>query len=239
METGAGLIVVATPLGNLGDLSPRGCSALGDAHFWIVEDTRVSARLQAHLGLKKPMAVLNDHTSPEAVSRLAERVAQEGPAALLTDAGTPAVSDPGALLVDECSQRGISVDAVPGPSAASLALSLSGFFAQRYAFLGFLPKKPGPAKEVLAPFAESTLTLVLFESPFRVHKTLAVCREALGPRRVVYCRELTKVHQQVVRTTLDAPPSEKQMPLKGEFTIVIEGLRRRDLYSPDPSEEVE
>jgi len=157
----------------------------------------------------------------------------------LTDAGTPGISDPGALLVQTVIGADLSVDALPGPSAVTLALSLSGFFAQRFAFLGFLPRKPGPAKEVLAPFTDSSLTLVLFEGSHRVTKTLETAFQVLGARRCVICRELTKLHQQAWRGSLDSLPSQKEVPPKGEFTLVIEGLRRGDLFESDPSEVVE
>ena len=221
------LVVVATPLGNLGDLSPRAAEALTEATQWAVEDTRVSARLQQHLGVKKPMTVLNDHTPPTRLASLVEAVESGETVAVLSDAGTPAVSDPGAELVDLCHERGFSVDAAPGPSAVTTALSLAGFYAQRFAFLGFLPRKPGPMREVLAPFADSTLTLVMFESPFRVEALLKSCAETLGDRRYAVCRELTKLHQQVWRGRLPETPTEKQVPKKGEFTVVIEGIRRR------------
>ncbi len=220
------LVVVATPLGNLGDLSPRASEALAGADMWAVEDTRVSSSLQRHLGVKRPMSVLNDHASPARLKQLVESIEGGSVVALLSDAGTPAISDPGADLVDQCRTRGLEVDAVPGPSAVTTALSLSGFFAQRFAFLGFLPRKAGPMKGVLAPFAESTLTLVLFESPFRVGALLRSAHEALGDRRCAVCRELTKLHQQVWRGTLADPPSEAEVPKKGEFTIVVEGNRR-------------
>src|SRR5690349_12066469 len=189
------LTIVATPIGNLGDLSPRAAKALTDAAFWIVEDTRVSGRLQAHLGIKKPMRVLNEHTPPSKVATLADEVAQGVGAALLTDAGTPVVSDPGTGLIDECVQRGVEIDSIPGPSAVTTALSLSGFYGQRFAFLGYPPRKPGPLRELLEPYRDSTLTLVFFESPHRFGKLLAVCGESLGERRYAVCRELTKAHQ--------------------------------------------
>lgn len=220
------LVVVATPLGNLGDLSPRAAAALTEASQWAVEDTRVSGTLLRHLDIKRPMTVLNDHTAPQRLESLADALEEGATIALLSDAGTPAVSDPGAELVDLCHQRGIPVDAAPGPSAVTSALSLSGFYAQRFAFLGFLPRKPGPMKEVLAPFADSTLTLVLFESPFRYDALLKACAEALGNRRYAVCRELTKLHQQVWRGRLPDIPTEKEVPKKGEFTIVVEGNRR-------------
>lgn len=227
------LVVVATPIGNLGDLSPRARQALEAASFWIVEDSRVSGRLQQHLEIKRPMAVLNDHTSPRALEALADRVESEGPAALISDAGTPAISDPGADLVNLLREREVEVDAIPGPTAVAQAIALSGFFAQRYAFLGFLPRKPGPAKEILEPFKDSTLTLVFFESPFRIDALLKACHETFGDRRFAVCRELTKLHQQVFRGTLGEVPNDKLVPRKGEFTIVVEGFRRNKVQPND------
>jgi 16S rRNA (cytidine1402-2'-O)-methyltransferase len=230
---GPRLILAAGPIGNMGDLTPRAREALEAAAFVIAEDTRVTGKLLHMLGISKPMALLNDHMRPEKVQALAERARDEGPAVLLTDAGTPGISDPGAELVDLCRTMGISVDALPGASAPTLALSLSGFFAQRYAFLGFLPRKPGPAAQALLPFKDSTLSLVLFESPHRWDKTLATAFEVLGDRRTAVCRELTKLHQQVWRGRLGSLPGEKIIPRKGEFTLVIEGMRRKDLDLED------
>ncbi|MCU0315614.1 MAG: 16S rRNA (cytidine(1402)-2'-O)-methyltransferase [Fimbriimonadaceae bacterium] len=220
--------LVSSPIGNLGDLSDRAKAALADADFTIVEDSRVSGKLLSHLGIKKPMVVLNDHASERVLHQIIGRLEQGESATLLTDAGTPCISDPGTQLIDLCSSRGVLVDCIPGPSAVTTSLALSGFFAQRFAFLGFLPKKPGPAKSVLAPFVDSTFTLVLFESPYRFRKTLSLCGEILGDRRYAVCRELTKLHQQVFRGKLPIIPSEKEVPDKGEFTLVIEGVRRTD-----------
>ncbi|MCH7904381.1 MAG: 16S rRNA (cytidine(1402)-2'-O)-methyltransferase [Armatimonadetes bacterium] len=219
------LVVVATPIGNLGDLSPRAAEELSAAETWIVEDTRVSGKLQAHLGVKRPMKVLNDHSTRDRIDELVAVVAAGSSIALITDAGTPVVSDPGSELIDAALNRGLSVCGVPGPSAATLALSLSGFYAQRFAFLGYLPRKPGPMRSTLLPFSDSTLTLVAFESPHRIGKLLAACFEALGDRRYAICRELTKRHEQVWRSTLPAVPDEDVVPRKGEFTVVVEGKR--------------
>ncbi|MBS1713143.1 MAG: 16S rRNA (cytidine(1402)-2'-O)-methyltransferase [Armatimonadetes bacterium] len=219
------LVLVATPIGNLEDLSDRARRELSEAESWIVEDTRVSGRLQTVLGVKKPMRVLNEHSHPRQVAALVE-LARTERTALLTDAGSPAVSDPGTELVDLCLDEGIEVDAVPGPSAVTTALALAGFFAQRFVFLGFLARKPGQVSETLRPFADSTMTVVLFESPHRVDKTLEACARDLGSRRYALCRELTKMHQQVWRGTLPGLPSSTDVPRKGEFTIVVEGKRK-------------
>jgi 16S rRNA (cytidine1402-2'-O)-methyltransferase len=220
-----GLTLVCTPIGNLGDLSGRAEAVLREADVWLVEDTRVSGKLAAHLGVKKPMRVVNEHSADGTLGQLAEQ-AGEQTMVLLTDGGAPGISDPGARLVDLCLLGGVPVDAVPGPSAVTNALMLSGFYAQRYAFLGFLPRKPGPMRRELEPFAESPLTLVAFESPFRFRNLLAAAAETLGPRRYAICREMTKLHQQIYRATLPYAPSEAEVPSKGEFTVVFEGLRR-------------
>lgn len=220
------LTLVSGPIGNLSDLSPRAVRALTDADIVIAEDTRVTGKLLAALQLKKEYRTLNEHTSPAQKSRLVEDIQSGGTWVLLTDAGVPGISDPGADIVDLLLESGTEVDCVPGPSAVTTALALSGFFAQRFTFLGFLPRKPGPIAELLAPYANSTQAIVLFESPHRFRKILAECAKTLGPRRYAICRELTKLHQQIYRGTLPDLPSESQVPAKGEFTLVIEGHRR-------------
>ena len=220
------LVLVATPIGNLSDLSPRAIEALSTADVWFVEDTRVSGKLQAHLDIRKPMRVLNDHTTHEQIEKYLQEIVAGARAAVLTDGGSPVVSDPGAILCDLCHDAGISVEAVPGPSAPILALTMSGFFGQRFAFLGFLPRKAGEIRSELAPFADSPLTLVLFESQFRIKTLLEAAHSVLGERRYAICREMTKSHEQVFRARLPYVPSEKEVPRKGEFTIVIEGKRK-------------
>jgi 16S rRNA (cytidine1402-2'-O)-methyltransferase len=220
------LVLVCTPIGNLADLSPRAAEALGAADFWLVEDTRVSARLLSHLGFKKPMSVLNDHSDDSRIDRYLAEIKGGKNAALLSDGGAPVISDPGARLTDRCLDEGVPVDAIPGPSAVTNAIMLSGFFGQRYAFLGFLPRKAGAIRGQLAPFAESPLPIVLFESPFRLETLLTTAHEALGERRYAICREMTKMHQQIFRATLPIIPSEAEVMRKGEVTIVIEGKRK-------------
>ena len=228
MHSGAGkLYVVASPLGNLADFSLRAKETLAKVDFWIVEDTRVSGKLQTHLGIHKPMQILNEHTLKDRLVGYVQMFAEGKTAAMLTDAGAPGISDPGSMLVELCHLEGIEVDAVPGPSAVTTALMLSGFFAQRFCFLGFLPRKAGAIREELLPFQDSTMTLVFFESPYRILKLLAVIHEVLGERRYAICREMTKLYQQVYRGLLPLIPSEKEVPLKGEFTLVVEGKRRK------------
>ncbi len=220
------LTLVSSPIGNLADLAPRAIEALTVADFWIVEDTRVSGKLQVHLGLKRPMKVLNDHTADHQISRYLGEIRDGATVALLTDGGAPAISDPGAKLTDLCHSENLEVQAIPGPSAVTTALMLSGFFAQRFCFLGFLGKKQGDVKSELRPFCDSPYTLVLFESPFRTEALLRAASDELGERRYAVCREMTKIHEQVFRATLPVVPTEKELPRKGEVTVVIEGRRR-------------
>jgi 16S rRNA (cytidine1402-2'-O)-methyltransferase len=217
---------VASPIGNLSDLAPRNLEALSQADFWIVEDSRVSGKLASHFGLKKPMRVLNEHSSEEHVARILQEIGTGLTAALLTDGGTPVVSDPGAAIVDQAYERGISVGGVPGPSAPILALSLSGFFGQRFVFLGFLGRKPKDIRKELSAFAESPLTIILFENVFRIETLLKEAAATLGPRRYAICREMTKTFEQIYRSELPGIPTEEELPRKGEISIVFEGLRR-------------
>ena len=218
---------MATPIGNLGDISPRASEALSQADFWIVEDTRISAKLAFHLAVKKTMRVAHDHSEDSQLERLLDEIETGKQAVLVTDGGAPGVSDPGARIVDLAHERGIEVDGIPGPSAVINALMLSGFFAQRFAFLGFLGRTPGDIKKELGIFRESPYTLVLFESPHRFKKLLESAAEALGDRRYAICREITKRNQQVFRSELPTIPNETDVPSKGEFTIVIEGRRKK------------
>ncbi len=189
----------------------------------------MSARLAAHLEVRKTMRLVNEHTGPEALGRYLDELRTGKVGALVTDGGAPAVSDPGSRLCDLAHEAGIEVDALPGPSAPVTALMASGFFAQRFVFLGFLGRKAGDVRRELEPFADSPYTVVLFESPHRFRQTLGWCGEALGERRYAICRELTKMHQQIFRGKLPILPNEAEVPPKGEFTIVVEGRRKGTL----------
>lgn len=222
------IVLIATPIGNLGDLSARAIEALSIADLWLVEDTRVSGKLQVHLNIRKPMRVLNEHTTDAKVSAYLNEIGDQT-AAVLSDGGTPGISDPGARLVDLASAAGFEIDAIPGPSAVTTALMLSGFYAQRFAFLGFLPRKPGAIRSEFVPFADSPITLVVFESPFRVQTLLKLAGEVLGDRRFVACREMTKLHQEILRGNLQSNADSWQFSTKGEYCLVIEGKRRTRL----------
>lgn len=220
------LVVVGTPIGNLNDLTPRAFDALKTADIVAAEDTRRTVKLLQHVGSKAQLMLLNDaRASDAAIDALLDRVASGAVVALVSDAGMPTISDPGAKVIDRAYERGLAVRGVPGPSAVTLALALSGFFAQRFVFLGFLSRKPGKLKETLMEYAESPLPIVLFERPERLPKLLEAALEALGDRRVAVCREMTKVHEEVRRGKISTLLG-RELVQKGELTIVVEGRRR-------------
>jgi 16S rRNA (cytidine1402-2'-O)-methyltransferase len=168
---------------------------------------------------------LDEHAPISKIENLIAEAASGKHLVYFSDAGTPGVSDPGPVLVDFAYERGVEVDAIPGPSAALTALMLSGFFAQKFAFLGFLSKRQGAVRAELEPFAGSTTTIVLFEAGNRLAKTLFTAYEALGERRVAVCREMTKAHQEVIRGRLSELTKEPRA-FKGECTVVLEGKRK-------------
>lgn len=219
------LTLVAGPIGNLGDLTQRAKDALTTCDLVLAEDTRVASKLLSLTG-SKPIRAIHEHSKDETIRSTLSQA--EGQSVIyLSDAGCPCVSDPGASLVDIAYELGWDVDATPGPSAVTTALMLSGYYAQQFAFLGFLPKKQGDIARMLEPFLKSTFTLVVFESPYRVHKSLSYMAQSLTDRRYCVCRELTKLHQQVWRGCFPDVPTLDQIPAKGEFTLVIEGKRRK------------
>lgn len=196
-----------------------------EADVLACEDTSVGARLLAAKGLRRSIVRLDEHAPISKIESLLAEAASGKHVVYFSDAGTPGISDPGPVLVDLAYERGVEVDAIPGPSAALTALMLSGFFAQKFAFLGFLSKKQGAIKGELAPFADSTTTIVFFESGNRLEKTLGAALEALGERRLAICREMTKAHQEVIRGRLSELAKESRA-FKGECTVVLEGKRK-------------
>lgn len=225
-EKRGALVVVGTPIGNLGDLSERITETLRSADVVAAEDTIRTVKLLGHVGSKAELVRLNDARAPaSAVDSLLDRVEAGAVVALVSDAGMPTISDPGAKVVNRAYERELPVLGVPGPSAVTLALALSGFFAQRFVFLGFLSKKPSRMKETLAPFATSALPIVLFERPERLPKVLEAALEVLGDRRVAVCREMTKAHEEVRRGRISAL-LRQELVRKGELTLVLEGERK-------------
>jgi 16S rRNA (cytidine1402-2'-O)-methyltransferase len=192
----------------------------------VAEDTRVAGKLLSRVGVKKRVLRLDEHATASQIRAVLAEVKAGKQIVVTSDAGTPGVSDPGAALVDMAHAEGLEVDSVPGPSAASNALALSGFYAQKYSFLGFLARRAGALRSELEQYRTSSTTLVVFESPHRVRETLRAAQEVLGDRRAAVCREMTKVHQGVYRGRISELLG-LDLPEKGEYTLVIEGWRKQ------------
>jgi 16S rRNA (cytidine1402-2'-O)-methyltransferase len=219
------LLLVATPIGNLGDLSTRAVEALRDADVIAAEDTRRTRALLSHLGMPAAgrLRSVHAHNEQESADWVVDAVREGRCVAYVTDAGTPGISDPGERLVRACLEAGLTVDLVPGPSAVLTALVLSGFPADRFVFEGFLPRRGVERRERIAALVPETRTVVLYESPRRVHATLTQLLGACGPlREVAVARELTKLHQEVWRGTLDEAVGHVELgEPRGEHVIVL------------------
>jgi 16S rRNA (cytidine1402-2'-O)-methyltransferase len=218
------LSVVATPIGNLEDVTMRALRVLRDADLILAEDTRHTRKLCARHAIDTPLRSFHAHTHEDKVEALVAELASGAQYALVSDAGTPVVSDPGAHLVSKAVAAGVLVDAIPGPSAVLAALCVAGLPVRRFAFEGFLPKSGGDRERALERVTSAETTTVLFESPHRIRATLDVLVERLGPtRRIALCRELTKVHEETIRGTAAEVREELGSQVRGEITLVIEG----------------
>lgn len=219
------LYLVPTPIGNLGDISARMADTLAEVDFIAAEDTRVSLKLLNHLGVKKPLVSYYRHNTEAAGRAILERILAGEDCALVTDAGMPAISDPGEDLVALCAESGVNVVAIPGPCALVTALAASGLPTARFTFEGFLPMNKKNRKAQLLSLAGEERTMVFYEAPHKLSATLADLAGAFGPeRRVSLCRELSKLHEEVVRTTLgEAAEKYAAEPPRGEFVLVVEG----------------
>lgn len=218
------LYLVPTPIGNLEDITLRAIRVLKEVDVILAEDTRTSGNLLRHLGISKPMVAFHLNNEHQQVERIADRIEAGETMALVTDAGTPAISDPGFMLVRECVRREIRVECLPGPTAFVPALVNSGLPAERFVFEGFLPHKKGRQTKIQA-IADHPYTTILYESPFRLVKTLEQLMEATGPdRQVSVARELTKIHEENVRGRIeDVIAYFGQKEVKGEIVIVLSG----------------
>ncbi len=232
------LYVVATPLGNLGDLSPRAAETLIRAAAVAAEDTRRSKILLQHVGSRARLISFHAHSSDAAQRRLLDLLAGGSDVALVTDAGTPTVSDPGAELVAGARARGIPVVTSPGPTAVAATLAVSGLPADRYLFLGFLPRKGADRRRLLETTAASEWTVVLFEAANRLAGLLADLAAACGPeRRAAVARELTKVFEETRDGTLaELAGYYAETPARGEVTVVVAGAGRRPAAEPSPAD---
>lgn len=219
------LYLVPTPIGNLGDISIRCRETLEKADFIAAEDTRVTLKLLNHLGIKKSLVSYFEHNKAFKGDKIVERILAGETCALVSDAGSPAISDPGEDLVRQCAEADIVVCAIPGPCAAITALSISGQATGRFCFEGFLSTAKKSRREHLESLKKETRTMIFYEAPHKLLGTLEDLRDAFGPQRPIsLCRELTKLHEEVVRTTLgQAVEAYTSEPPKGEFVLVVAG----------------
>jgi len=234
-ESGVGtLYLVATPIGNLDDLSARAVRVLGEADRVLCEDTRRTGRLLSRIGIKARLESHHEHNERARVPKLVDALVAGATIALVTDAGTPCVSDPGFRLVRGAARAGVRIVPVPGPSAVLAALAVSGLPTDRFFFLGYLPTRSGRRREAIREIASLRATLVIYEAPHRITKTLAALLEGLGDRDAVLCRELTKLHEEIARGTLsELERACEATSQRGEITLVVDG-HRADTREDDP-----
>ena len=217
------LYIVATPIGNLEDITYRAVRVLGEADLIACEDTRQTRKLLEHYGIHKPTISYHEHNEAERSAELAGRLADGAIIALVSDAGVPLISDPGYRLVSAAIKAGIPIEPVPGPSAAIAALAASGLPTDAFHFGGFLPSKPGQRTRVLEELAHEQATLVFYEAPHRVLEALETIDKVLGPRQVVVAREITKLHEEFLRGTAAEVRAQlaSRAAVKGEVTLLI------------------
>ena len=222
------LYLCATPIGNLGDMTPRVTETLSGADLIAAEDTRNSIKLLNHFGIKTYMTSYHEYNKIEKAEYLIEQMQQGKNVALITDAGTPAVSDPGEVLVRKCQEAGITVTSLPGPVACITALTLSGLSTRRFCFEGFLPSDKKEKAQILAELKEESRTILLYEAPHHLVRTLGELYEALGDRRITLCRELTKKFETILPTTIAEALAlyEREEP-RGEYVLVVDGKSLR------------
>ena len=228
------LYLVPTPIGNLGDISTRCRETLEQVDFIAAEDTRVSLKLLNHLGIKKGLVSYYEHNKAFKGEQIVERILAGETCALVSDAGSPAISDPGEDLVKQCAAAGITVTAIPGPCAAITALSISGQCTGRFCFEGFLSTAKKSRREHLTSLQNEQRTMIFYEAPHKLLSTLEDMAEAFGPdRSISLCRELTKLHEEVVRTTLgEAAAMYKENPPRGEFVLIVAGAEPAQVEAP-------
>ena len=217
------LYIVATPIGNLEDITLRAIRTFKEVDFVFAEDTRVTKKLLNHLGIEKIVYRYDEHTKMHQVSNIANMLENGNKIALVTDAGTPCISDPGFEVVDEALKRGIKVIPIPGPSAMTTAASVAGISTRRFCFEGFLPKKKG-RQTLLKSLASEERTIIIFESPHRIEKTLRDIETFMGVKEVVIVREITKIYEEILRgTTTELIEKLEKNPIKGEIVLLIKG----------------
>lgn len=224
------LYLVGTPIGNLSDISERAVKVLSEADFIAAEDTRNSLRLLTHLGIQKPLVSYYEHNKSERGAQIAERLKNGETCALITDAGMPAISDPGEDLVRLCAAEGITVTTVPGPCAAITALTLSALPTGRFSFEGFLSAQKSERRKALSELSEEKRTMIFHEAPHKLRATLSDMKEAFGKDRAIsVCRELTKLNEEILRTDLGGAVDhyEDNEP-RGEYVLVVAGATEKE-----------
>lgn len=218
------LYIVGTPIGNLGDFSPRAVEVLKTVDFIAAEDTRVTLKLLNHFGIRATLISYHEHNAATRGPELMQRLMNGESGAIVTDAGMPCISDPGEGLVALCHENGIALSTVPGPTAAMTALAASGLPTGKFLFEGFLPIKKGEREAALQAVARLPHTLIFYEAPHRLRQTLAALLEGLGDRPVTLCRELTKLHEELHCTTLAAAAAEyTEREPRGEYVLIVAG----------------
>lgn len=223
------LYLCATPIGNLQDMTPRVIEALRNADLIAAEDTRNSIKLLNHFEIHTPMTSYHEYNKVEKAYSLIEQLTAGKNIALITDAGTPAISDPGEVLVKMCQEAGITVTSLPGPAACITALTLSGLSTRRFCFEGFLPPDKKEKTEILEECREESRTMIFYEAPHHLKRTLVELNEALGDRKITLCRELTKKFETVMPTTIkDAIAFYEENEPRGEYVLVVEGRSREE-----------
>jgi 16S rRNA (cytidine1402-2'-O)-methyltransferase len=221
------LYLVSTPLGNLSDMTYRAVETLRQVDLIACEDTRTSQTLLSHFDIHKPLVSYHNFNERKITEKLIRRLEDGENIALISDAGTPSISDPGFIIVREAVARGITIVPIPGPSAVITALAISGLPTDAFIFYGFLPQTQGKRRSVIASLADRRETIIIYESPFKIHKLIDLLHEILGSRRAVLCRELTKKFEEIIRADLNSLREQlSQRVLKGEITLVIEGKTR-------------
>ena len=232
------LYVVGTPIGNMGDISPRALETLRAADFIAAEDTRVTVKLLNHFDIKKPMVSYFEHNKHQKGEKIVDRILAGEVCAVVTDAGMPCISDPGEDLIKQCEEAGVRTVVVPGPSAAISALAVSGLETGRFTFEGFLSVNKKSRTEHLERLLGERRTMIFYEAPHKLPNTLADLYQTFGDRKLTIARELTKLHEEIIRTTtkIAAETYTSENPLKGEIVLILEG-KKEDDPSPMTKEE--
>lgn len=222
------LYVVATPIGNLKDITLRAIEVLKDADLIVAESRERALKLLSHLSIRKPIITINSYNEERKAKNIARQIASGKTCALISGAGTPCISDPGGFVVKACYEEGVDVKAVPGPSAATGAISISGLYVDRFFFYGFLPQKRGKKRKVLQGFSSFPYPIIFYESPRKLLETLQCLEEEFGNRTTVVVKEMTKIYEQVIRGPInDLIVSLSDVEPKGEYLIIVDGAGKQ------------